>query len=136
MDRCLKLYLQNTIYYERSSQGLEQFIDRIYKEEPGFETISSYDFSFEDDGLNLVNMENGIKMGPPSLEPQTDPWPGLSIKLQEGSYLFTQLPVLDDVTKLKSALMPFLRNTMSGRCYVRLYKENTLECVMQFFLSI
>ena len=136
MDRCLKLYLQNSMFYIKSDENLDSFIARIYKEDPGFETISIYDFEFGDEGIKIANNENGFKLGPPSLEPQPDPCPGNSIALKEGSYLFTQMPVPENASDISRLLMPFLRNSMKGKVYVRLYKENMLECVMQFFLPL
>lgn len=124
------------MFYIKSDENLDAFISRIYKEEPGFETISIYDFEFGDEGLRLSNTENGFKLGPPSLEPQKDPCPGNSISLGEGSYLFSQMPVAESAADTTRLLMPFLRNSMKGKVYVRLYKENMLECVMQFFLPI
>lgn len=133
MERTLKLYLQNTMYYTRDEGNLDSFISRIFKEEPGFETLSVYDFEFSDSGFVLRNTDNGIKFGPPSLEVQKDPCPGFSIKLESGSYLFSQMPIPENAMDAERALMPFLRNSMKGRVCVRLYKENMLECVMQFF---
>ena len=124
------------MYYFKSGENLDAFVSRIYKEEPGFETISIYEFEFGDEGLKLSNTENGFKLGQPSLEPQEDPCPGSSISLGKGSYLFSQMPVAESAAETTRLLMPFLRNSMKGRVYVRLYKENMLECVMQFFLPI
>lgn len=136
MDRCLKLFLQNTLYYERTEERMDDFLSRLFKEDPGFETLSTYEFSFSDEGLKLLNTENGMKFGPPSLEPQEDPCPGKSLHLATGTYLFSQMPIPETEAGVKRLLMPFLRNAMSGKVYVRIYKENILECVLQFFLPV
>lgn len=136
MDRCMKLFLQNTMYYERTDEKMNDFLNRLFKEDPGFETLSVYEFSFSDEGLKLANTENGMKFGPPSLEPQKDPCPGKSLKLAEGSYLFSQMPIPENEAEAKRLLMPFVRNAMKGKVFVRFYKENILECVMQFFLPL
>ncbi len=137
MPRSLRLSLISPIYYHPASLTLSEAVSRADKKDIGYEAIIRYGFSFSDENLSLSVTESGERDGYSEEErariENGEPIPrkeGEDISLDAGSYLFEQLPFIPDEKTLPRIILPYL-TTANGEFFIRIYKENPFECVVQ-----
>lgn len=133
MNRVQKLHILNTMYFQKTKDSLENIISSISKQQPGFDAIVSLHFNLNDETLDIKEIEAGIHPLPPSLEPDL-PIEN-SIEVVPGEYIFMQMPLID-YDRIKLELLPFISGKKEGKIFIRIFKENLFEEVMQFIMPL
>ena len=136
----MKLNLISAMHYRPSEKTLDGLLAGIDAEERGYDAFIGYSLSFSGDSLSIIQVESGEK-APYSeeerslIEQGTDigARDGETISIPSGSYEFIQLPVLFSEKELPKLVLPF--SAHARKIYVRLFKENMLETVMQLLIS-
>ena len=141
MDRIHKLELFNPLTFRRTGTGFNELIRTMLTAPTGTDSFIRYDFTFSDSGAVFTYTDSGIKT-PLSDEEKERIESGLTPLVRDdedtaipaGKYAFEQYPDLAEESLLTMALAGLIG---LGGCrdsiYVRLYKENALELVMQAF---
>ncbi len=139
MNRIFELNLLNPIGYKKKEMTLNEMIKNALLAPTGSEFFIKYSFSFSDSDVTFTYISAGEK-DPLTQEEKIQIESGRSIPIRsdedivipEGKYLFEQYPDIAEEESLSRVLSSLLiakggENTV----YVRILKENTLECVMQ-----
>ena len=136
----MKLSLITDMHYRPSDKSFDGLIADIDRKETGYDAFSEYELSFTDESFSLRFIRSGEK-DPYSnkekalIEQGVDigARDGETISIPSGSYEFIQLPVLFSEKELPKLVLPF--SAHARKIYVRLFKENMLETVMQLLIS-
>lgn len=136
-----KLNLFNPLTYKREDFSFNQMLKKILLSEKGSDSFILYSFSYSDDGCRLKKLDSGFKTPLTDKEKERIESGHSPIiredentSIPEGKYYFEQYPDLSE-----EELLPLTFASITAakggedRLYVRLYKENELECVMQAF---
>ena len=136
-----KLNLFNPLTYKREDFSFNELLKKILLSEKGSDSFILYRFSYNDTGCTFTRIDSGFKT-PLTEQEKERIESGRSpmirededTSIPEGRYYFEQYPDLSE-----EELLPFTFASITAakggedRLYVRLYKENELECVMQAF---
>lgn len=135
------LNLFNPLTYKREDYDFNSLLIKMLKAEKGSDSFILYSISFDDSSLKLKKIDSGFKT-PLSQEEKDRIESGLSpivrddedTSIPSGKYYFEQYPDLSE-EQLLSLTFSQIAAKKGGNnlLYVRLYKENTLELVMQAF---
>ena len=142
MQRALKLNLSSPIYLENTKLSLDGLISRSSSMEKGYEATVLFRIECDNESITLSQLGAGERNGYTEEEKQkieNGEMPERKERedflIPSGMYLFEQLPFLPDEKDLPRILLPYIsREDM--RAYVRIYKENVLETVMQLLFPI
>ena len=142
MQRALKLNLSSPIYLESTKLSLDGLISRSSSMEKGYEATVLFRIECENESITLSQLGAGERNGYTEEEKQKiengempERKESEDFLIPSGMYLFEQLPFLPDEKDLPRILLPYIsREDM--RVYVRIYKENVLETVMQLLFPI
>ncbi len=142
MQRALKLNLSSPIYLESTKLSLDGLISRSSSMEKGYEATVLFRIECDNESITLSQLGTGERNGYTEEEKQkieNGEMPERKERedflIPSGMYLFEQLPFLPDEKDLPRILLPYIsREDM--RVYVRIYKENVLETVMQLLFPI
>lgn len=142
MQRALKLNLSSPIYLESTKLSLDGLISRSSSMEKGYEATVLFRIEFDNESITLSQLGAGERNGYTEEEKQKiengempERKESEDFLIPSGMYLFEQLPFLPDEKDLPRILLPYIsREDM--RVYVRIYKENVLETVMQLLFPI
>ena len=141
MERLQKLELFNPLTYRRTETGFNELIRTMLTAPTGTDSFIRYDFTFTDAGAEFRASDSGMK-SPLSDEEKKRIESGLSPLVRDdedtaipaGRYAFEQFPDLAEESGLTMTLAGLLSvRGAENSIYVRLYKENVLELVMQAF---
>ena len=134
-----KLTLFNPLTYKREDISFNPLMLKMLLAPKGSDSFILYSFSYTDSGCILKQLDSGTKT-PLTKEEKERIEMGLSpmiredenTSIPEGKYIFQQFPDLSE-EKLLSTTVAAITAAKGGEnlLYVRLYKENELECVMQ-----
>lgn len=142
MQRALKLNLSSPIYLESTKLSLDGLISRSSSMEKGYEATVLFRIESDNESITLSQLGAGERNGYTEEEKQKiengempERKESEDFLIPSGMYLFEQLPFLPDEKDLPRILLPYIsREDM--RVYVRIYKENVLETVMQLLFPI
>lgn len=142
MQRALKLNLSSPIYLESTKLSLDGLISRSSSMEKGYEATVLFRIECDNESITLSQLGEGERNGYTEEEKQKiengempERKESEDFLIPSGMYLFEQLPFLPDEKDLPRILLPYIsREDM--RVYVRIYKENVLETVMQLLFPI
>lgn len=142
MQRALKLNLSSPIYLESTKLSLDGLISRSSSMEKGYEATVLFRIECDNESITLSQLGAGERNGYTEEEKQKiengempERKESEDFLIPSGMYLFEQLPFLPDEKDLSRILLPYIsREDM--RVYVRIYKENVLETVMQLLFPI
>ena len=142
MQRALKLNLSSPIYLESTKLSLDGLISRSSSMEKGYEATVLFRIECDNESITLSQLGAGERNGYTEEEKQKiengempERKESEDFLIPSGMYLFEQLPFLPDEKELPRILLPYIsREDM--RVYVRIYKENVLETVMQLLFPI
>ena len=142
MQRALKLNLSSPIYLESTKLSLDGLISRSSSMEKGYEATVLFRIECDNESITLSQLGAGERNGYTEEEKQKiengempERKESEDFFIFSGMYLFEQLPFLPDEKDLPRILLPYIsREDM--RVYVRIYKENVLETVMQLLFPI
>ena len=142
MQRALKLNLSSPIYLENTKLSLDGLISRSSSMEKGYEATVLFRIECDNESITLSQLGEGERNGYTEEEKQKiengempERKESEDFLIPSGMYLFEQLPFLPDEKDLPRILLPYIsREDM--RVYVRIYKENVLETVMQLLFPI
>lgn len=142
MQRALKLNLSSPIYLESTKLSLDGLISRSSSMEKGYEATVLFRIECDNESITLSQLGAGERNGYTEEEKQKiengempERKESEDFLIPSGMYLFEQLPFLPDEKDLPRILLPYIsREDM--RAYVRIYKENVLETVMQLLFPI
>lgn len=142
MQRALKLNLSSPIYLENTKLSLDGLISRSSSMEKGYEATVLFRIECDNESITLSQLGAGERNGYTEEEKQKiengempERKESEDFLIPSGMYLFEQLPFLPDEKDLPRILLPYIsREDM--RVYVRIYKENVLETVMQLLFPI
>lgn len=142
MQRALKLNLSSPIYLESTKLSLDGLISRSSSMEKGYEATVLFRIECNNESITLSQLGAGERNGYTEEEKQKiengempERKESEDFLIPSGMYLFEQLPFLPDEKDLPRILLPYIsREDM--RVYVRIYKENVLETVMQLLFPI
>lgn len=142
MQRALKLNLSSPIYLESTKLSLDGLISRSSSMEKGYEATVLFRIECDNESITLSQLGAGERNGYTEEEKQkieNGEMPERKERedflIPSGMYLFEQLPFLPDEKDLPRILLPYIsREDM--HVYVRIYKENVLETVMQLLFPI
>lgn len=142
MQRALKLNLSSPIYLESTKLSLDGLISRSSSMEKGYEATVLFRIECDNESITLSQLGAGERNGYTEEEKQKiengempERKESEDFLIPSGMYLFEQLPFLPDEKNLPRILLPYIsREDM--RVYVRIYKENVLETVMQLLFPI
>lgn len=142
MQRALKLNLSSPIYLESTKLSLDGLISRSSCMEKGYEATVLFRIECDNESITLSQLGAGERNGYTEEEKQKiengempERKESEDFLIPSGMYLFEQLPFLPDEKDLPRILLPYIsREDM--RVYVRIYKENVLETVMQLLFPI
>lgn len=142
MQRALKLNLSSPIYLESTKLSLDGLISRSSSMEKGYEATVLFRIECDNESITLSQLGAGERNGYTEEEKQKiengempERKESEDFLIPSGMYLFEQLPFLPDEKDLPRILLPYIsREDM--RVYIRIYKENVLETVMQLLFPI
>lgn len=142
MQRALKFNLSSPIYLESTKLSLDGLISRSSSMEKGYEATVLFRIECDNESITLSQLGAGERNGYTEEEKQKiengempERKESEDFLIPSGMYLFEQLPFLPDEKDLPRILLPYIsREDM--RVYVRIYKENVLETVMQLLFPI
>lgn len=134
----MNLTLSNSLTYKETNLSYKTSLDTIYSSEIGTDHILYYHYEIEDEKIVLKLIASGIKT-PLSQEEKDTIESGLEpLKREEeklivknGSYYFVQTSPVEN-EELLAFLLFAESQSSSGKVYIRFFKENQLEVVMQF----
>lgn len=134
----MNLTLSNSLTYKETNLSYKTSLDTIYSSEIGTDHILYYHYEIEDEKIVLKLIASGIKT-PLSQEEKDTIESGLEpLKREEeklivknGSYYFVQTSPVEN-EELLAFLLFTESQSSSGKVYIRFFKENQLEVVMQF----
>lgn len=134
----MNLTLSNSLTYKETNLSYKTSLDTIYSSEIGTDHILYYHYEIEDEKVVLKLIASGVKT-PLSQEEKDTIESGLEpLKREEeklivakGSYYFVQTSPVED-EELLAFLLFAESQSSSGKVYIRFFKENQLEVVMQF----
>ena len=141
MERLQKLELFNPLTYRREETGFNALIRTMLSAPVGTDSFIRYDFTFSDAGAVFSYRDSGMKT-PLSDGEKKRIESGLSPLVRDdedtaipsGRYAFEQYPDLSEESMLTMTLAGIIGfSGAQNTVYVRLYKENALELVMQAF---
>ena len=142
MNRAIKLTLSSPIYYRSTPLTLEELQRKADRSMPGYDAAVLYSYSYEGEILSLRRLEAGERDGYTDEEKRIIESGGTvrrkddeDFMIPEGSYLFEQLPFLPPESGLQRLILPYATG-MSGRVFVRIYRESILESVMQLLFPM
>ena len=137
MQRAVRLTLISPMYYYPVSHTLESALKKAFKEDTGYDTVICYSYHLKDERIEISPLISGERKGyTPEEKAQIENGialerkDGEDVDIPAGSYLFEQLPFIPEEKDLPRIILPYLTKD-KGLFYARIYKENTLECVMQ-----
>lgn len=137
MQRAINLTLSTALYYKASSSSLDELARKTDNAEIGYDAFVSFHYSFRDEMLKLVPVSSGEREGYTEEERRIIENGGMierkaneSEEIPAGRYLFEQLPFIPSEKDLARIILPYAR-TADGSFYIRLFKENMLECIAQ-----
>lgn len=142
MQRALKLNLSSPIYLESTKLSLDGLISRSSSMEKGYEATVLFRIECDNESITLSQLGAGERNGYTEEEKQKiengempERKESEDFLIPSGMYLFEQLPFLPDEKDLPRILLPYISKE-DMRVYVRIYKENVLETVMQLLFPI
>lgn len=142
MQRALKLNLSSPIYLESTKLSLDGLISRSSSMEKGYEATVLFRIECDNESITLSQLGAGERNGYTEEEKQKiengempEKKESEDFLIPSGMYLFEQLPFLPDEKDLPRILLPYISKE-DMRVYVRIYKENVLETVMQLLFPI
>ena len=142
MQRALKLNLSSPIYLENTKLSLDGLISRSSSMEKGYEATVLFRIECDNESITLSQLGAGERNGYTEEEKQKiengempEKKESEDFLIPSGMYLFEQLPFLPDEKDLPRILLPYISKE-DMRVYVRIYKENVLETVMQLLFPI
>ncbi len=135
MNRIFKLTLSSPVYYIKTDKSFSSLFEDLFKKERGYDFALLYEFYINDEVLHLSLIDKGIHEHAHTLEEEKDPDPGNTFSIQKGDYIFTQTIPLERESDIKRSLLPLIGNLKKGKAYIRFFKENQFETVMQFFIT-
>ena len=131
------LNLSNPISYIRQDHGLGDILDMI----PGSEVCFCYDFDYDDVIFRISRRWSAFRapysddekriIEAGGIPPERS---GYGLSIPAGDYSLLQTVPVDDEKELRSVAMTIAGRYRCGTMYVRMLKENPLECVMQIFV--
>ena len=137
MQRAIRLHLIDPLYYQSSLFTLSSLVKKAEKADIGYDAAIRYSYSFQDEKLELKQQESGERNGYTEAEKaviesggRLDRKENEDMEIPASSYLFEQLPFIPEEADLPRIILPYLEKR-SGTFFLRLYKENILECVVQ-----
>lgn len=136
-----KLNLFNPLTYKREEFTFNSLLKKILLSPKGSDSFILYSFSYEDCGCTFKKLDSGFKT-PLTHEEKERIESGHTpiirddedTSIPSGKYLFEQYPDLSE-EELLPITFASITAAKGGEdiLYIRLYKENELECVMQAF---
>ena len=137
MQRSIKLTLGSPIYYRRTGLSLSEAVNKADKMAIGYDAVFHYSYSFCNERMVLSLLSSGEREGYTEEEKRIIESGGIldrkeweDEELPAGKYLFEQLPFMPDEKDLQKIILPYAVSS-DDEFYVRIYKENILECVFQ-----
>ena len=137
MQRAITLNLISPIYYFPASLSLGEAVSRADTKAIGYDAVLEFSYSFKDEKLSISSICSGEREGYTEEERKViesggtiERKEGESVEIPAGKYLFEQLPFIPEETEIPRIILPYLKDS-EGRFYIRIYKENILECVLQ-----
>lgn len=136
-----KLNLINPLTFKRVEISFNELMLKMLLSPKGSDSFILYSYVFDDSGCKFTRVDSGMK-SPLTKEEKERIESGLSpivrddddTSIPAGSYLFEQYPDLSEEELLATTFAAITAaKGDSNLLYVRLYKENELECVMQAF---
>lgn len=142
-NRLQKLTLTNPLTYKPKEMEFNAMLRFILLAPVGTDAFIRFRFSFSDSGATFERMESGYKE-PLTEKEKAETEAGLRPKIRDGetlsipvgTYYFEQYPDLSEEKLLTRTLSALLSVGSGDEIYVRLFKENMLECVMQGFRAL
>ncbi len=135
----MNLTLVYPLTYKQTNKSYSDFINSIYQEEIGLDKILKYTYAIEDETIKLDFVSSGEKSPLTDeekkvIESGQEPLkrPEENYLINSGKYSFSQLAPVDNEQDL-SLLIFGECEKFSGDVYIRLFKENAFEIIMQFF---
>lgn len=135
----MTLTLSSPIAYRPTELSFDQLVAKAAQAAPGYDAAVLYRISLGD-ALSLSRIAGGERDGYTEEERKMigkgmaiAPKPYETFRIEAASYQFEQLPVAFEEKDLPRLLLPYAGRERS--VYVRIFHENMLETVMQFFLA-
>lgn len=133
----MKLNLSQPLTYEQKTQSFLSLIKNITSDPTGSDKVIIFDYEIRDEEIILTKLNSGIKT-PYSEEEKKEIEKGNrppkreneNLIISQGSYDFFQLPLSETEKELGINIFKTCPS-FSGIAYVRLFKENAFETVMQ-----
>lgn len=133
------LNLSNEITYKESNIRF----DDIYSYPAGSETCFAYRFHMDDVLLKKELLWSGSRA--PLTKREKDlieagfplgPRDGEDLSIPEGKYQMMQTIPVEKCSELDPLVLPFIAQNGDGTVFVRFFRENEIETVMQLFFPI
>lgn len=142
-NRVQKLLLANPLTYKEEEFDFNGLLRKILLSPAGTDGFIHFKFVFSDSGAMFSRLSSGIK-SPMTEEEKETIEHGLTpiirsdekVSIPAGKYYFEQYPDLSEEQLLTRTLASLISIGSGNEIYVRLYKENFLETVMQAFRPI
>ena len=135
----MTLTLSSPIAYRPTELSFDQLVAKAAQAAPGYDAAVLYRISLGD-ALSLSRIAGGERDGYTEEERKTmekgqaiAPKPYETFRIEAASYQFEQLLAAFEEKDLPRLLLPYAGRERS--VYVRIFHENMLETVMQFFLA-
>lgn len=133
----MKLTLSSPIAYNPTDIPFDGIIAKAAQAAPGYDAAMLYKIDLGD-SISLTRCCSGERPGYTEEEKMkieqgiaVPPKPGETFSIPAGEYLFEQLPAMFNEDDLPRLLLPYA--TRPCEVYIRIFHENALETVMQFF---
>lgn len=128
--RVRKIRLENDLSYREKVLGFNDLLLGMLTAPTGTDGFIRYRIVFRDGTYGLERLESGIST-PLRSTLQDENEKGRNLVIPSGTYYFEEYPDLSEEEILKDTLSTLLGIIGKDEIIVRLYKKNSLECVLQ-----
>lgn len=133
--RVQKIQLENDLSYKEKELDFNALLLYMLTSPEGSEGCIRYSIERAGKGYNLKRISSGIRL---SLKDGSrgDKKEEYDLVISSGTYSFEEYPDLSEEQILRKTLKDILGTRGKDEIYIRIYKKNSLECVMQAFRPV
>ena len=133
--RVQKIQLENDLSYKEKEFDFNALLLYMLTSSEGTEGCIKYSIEKTVKGYNLKRISSGIRFSLKDRD-RGDKKEDYNLVISSGTYSFEEYPDLSEEQILRKTLSDILGTRGKDEIYIRIYKKNSLECVMQAFRPI
>ena len=129
--RVQKIKLESSIGYEEKVLGFNDLLLCMLTSQPGSDGFIRYSIHKEANTYNLKKISSGFRGSLKDTDSEM-----YDLVIPSGTYYFEEYPDLSEEKILTDTLASILGTSGKDEIYVRLFKKNSIECVLQAFRPV